>query len=134
MLAEVARRRTQNAVDAARRLQADLQAQRAASEASEAGGSALPSRNRSDSTAYDASNDCLVAHLETSSSMLRAQILADTLIQFRAHRRTQTLIDHRGDALVQVGSRGRRRNTPRSAIEQPYAEPGFELTEGLAEG
>ncbi len=44
------------------------------------------------------------------------------------------LQDHRGDALVEARSRCRRRNAPRGPVEQPHAEPAFELADGLAEG
>lgn len=42
---------------------------------------------------YDASNDSLLCHLELNSPGLRAQVLADTLIQFRAKRRSEALMD-----------------------------------------
>ena len=44
------------------------------------------------------------------------------------------LQDHRSDALVEAGSRRRRRDAPCRAVEQPHAEPGFELANGLAQG
>ncbi len=42
---------------------------------------------------YDASNDSMLAALELDQPTLRAQVLADTLIQFRAKRRTEALMD-----------------------------------------
>ena len=44
------------------------------------------------------------------------------------------LEDHRRDALVEAGPRRRRRDAPCRAVEQPHAETGFELADGLAQG
>ena len=44
------------------------------------------------------------------------------------------LPDQRRDALVEARPRRRRRHAARGAVEQPHAEPGFELADGLAQG
>ena len=44
------------------------------------------------------------------------------------------LPDHRCDALVKARPRRRRRHAARRAVEQPHAEPRFELADGLAQG
>lgn len=56
--------------------------------------------------AHDASNDCMLAHLATRDREVRARILADTLIQFRAKRRSRTLIDRRERAQSSGSARG----------------------------
>lgn len=77
-------------------------------------------------SAYDASNDSMLAHLCLKSSDLRAQILADTLLQFRATRRTTSLIDAIEDAdnatLIEQKSQGRIASSgPLATMEQRLA-------------
>lgn len=65
-------------------------------------------------SAYDATNDCLLGHLSLDDANLRASVLADTLIQFRAKRRSEAMVDaelapeddHEGQASGRMGSSG----------------------------
>ncbi len=82
---------------------------------------------------YDASNDSLLGHLQLDDADLRSQVLADTLIQFRAKRRSEALMDADVAPDPERRAQGRMGSSGTvSAYEQRLAAQSIEPGRGLA--
>ncbi len=69
--------------------------------------------------AYDASNDSLLVHMELDDAAQRAQVLADTVLQFRAQRRAADLMDTASESVSL--QRGRDNTSGRIATSGPIS-------------